>query len=134
MYSLSAASPFFLDIFGKISPDIEAGIRSAILPAILTWFITGLIMGFLVKRWDDGFFSGLLCSLIVWVFIMIVARIAILGDAILGILEIGYALIVFMLLVNSAAAILICIGGGVVGGLIYSKVLFRKRALIEQYM
>jgi hypothetical protein len=134
LYSLNAASPFFLDIFGAIGPEVQTGIQSAILPAILTWFITGLVMGFLVKRWDDGFFSGLLCSLCVWVFVIIASRIAILGTTQLGILEIGYVLIVFMMLVNSAAAILICMGGGVVGGLIYSKVLFRKQAMIEQYM
>jgi hypothetical protein len=133
LYSLNAASPFFMDIFGAIGPEVATAIQNAILPAILTWFITGLVMGFFCKRWEDGFFSGLLCSLIVWVFVIIASRIAILGDAQLGILEIGYALIVFMILVNSAAAILICLGGGVIGGLLYSKILFRKQALIEQY-
>jgi hypothetical protein len=133
LYSLNAASPFFMDIFGAIGPEIATAIQSAILPAILTWFSTGFVMGFFCTRWEDGFFSGLLCSLIVWVFVVIASRIAILGDAQLGILEIGYVLIIFMMLVNSAAAILICIAGGVLGGLLYSKVLFRKQALIEQY-
>jgi len=133
LYSLSAASPFFVQIFGAISPEVEEGIRSAILPAILTWAITGLVMGFLVKRWDDGFFSGLICGLLVWVFVVIATRIAILGTAELGILAIAEALIYFMMLVNSAAAILICMAGGVIGGLLYSKVLFRNQALIEQY-
>jgi len=134
LYSLNAASPFFMDIFGAIGPAVQAGIQSAILPAILTWFITGFVMGFLVKRWDDGFFSGLLCGLIVWFFTMIATRFALLGTTQLGIFTIAEILLYFLSLVNSAAAILICMAGGVVGGLVYSKVLFRKQALIEQYM
>ena len=135
LYSLNAASPFFLDLFADAGLlDVYSRIQDAVLPAILTWLIVGLVMGLLVKRWDDGFLSGLFCGLITFIFVVIGTRIAILGTAQLGILELGYILIVFMLLVNSAAAILICMAGGVLGGLIYSKVLFRTEAMIEEYM
>jgi len=133
LYSLNAASPFFLEIFGSI-PQFEAGIRAAILPAILTWFLTGLVMGLLAKRWDDGFLSGLLCGLVVWAFTIIATRFVILGTSQLGIFTIAELLMYFLSLVNSSAAIIICMAGGVVGGLLYSKILFRKQALIEQYM
>ncbi|MHA1648753.1 MAG: hypothetical protein ACTSYB_01060 [Candidatus Helarchaeota archaeon] len=134
LYSLNSASPFFMDIFSAIGPEVETAIRNAVLPAVLTWLITGFVMGLICKRWDDGFFSGLLCGLITWLFVVIASRIAILGTSQLGILELGYFLVVFMMLVNSAAAILICMAGGVLGGLLYSKVLFRQEALIEEYM
>ena len=134
LYSMNAASPFFMDIFSAIGPEVEAAINTAVLPAILTWFVTGFVMGIMVKRWDDGFISGLICGLATWIFVIIATRIIILGDAILGVLELGYILIVFMMLVNAAVAILICMAGGVIGGLLYSKVLFRQEALIEEYM
>ncbi|HUY00872.1 MAG TPA: hypothetical protein VMV49_15025 [Candidatus Deferrimicrobium sp.] len=133
LYSLNAASPFFADIFGAIGPEVQIFIQNATLPAILTWFITGFVLGFFAKRWDDGFFSGLLCGIAVWIFMIVASRIAILGNSQLGVLELGYIIIVFMLLVNSFAAFLICVCGGVLGGLLYSKVLFRRQALIEQY-
>lgn len=133
LYSLNAASPFFLNIFGSISPQLTEGISAAIVPAILTWFITGLVMGFLVRRWNDGFLSGLLCGLIVWLFITVATRFVLIGTAQLGIFTVAELLMYFLSLVNSAAAIIICIIGGVIGGLLWSKVLFRKQALIEQY-
>ncbi len=133
-YSLNASSPFFQDIFGAISVDVQNMLSMMVLPAILTWVITGFVIGLFCKRWDDGFLSGLICSLSVWVFVVIASRITLVGGNLFGILELGYILVIFMMLVNSAAAILICMGGGVVGGLLYSKVLFRRQALIEEYM
>ncbi len=137
LYSMNATSPFFVDlIFGIDNPyfvQIQAGINSAILPAILTWFITGFIMGLFCKRWDDGFFSGLLCGIVTFIFITIATRIAVLGTDQLGVLELGYLLIVFMMLVNSASAIFICMAGGIMGGFLYSKVLFRQKSLIGEY-
>ncbi len=134
LYSMNSASPFFMDLFSQMGPEVEAAISNAVLPAILTWFITGFVMGLLCKRWDDGFLSGLICGLASWVFVVIATRIAIVGSSTFGILELGYILLVFMMLVNSAAAILICMAGGVIGGLLYSKVLFRQESLIEEYM
>lgn len=133
-YSLNASSPFFQDIFGAIGPEVADMLNMMILPAILTWVITGFVMGFFCKRWDDGVLSGLLCSLIVWVFIVITSRITIAGGQTFGIFELGYILVIFMMLVNSAAAILLCMGGGMLGGLLYSKVLFREQSIIEDYV
>jgi len=134
LYSLNAPSPFFMDIFSAIGPDVATAIQLSILPAILTWLISGFVIGIICKRWEDGFIAGLLCGLITWTFIIITSRIAILGDAQLGVLELGYILVVFMMLVNSAAAIIICMAGGVLGGIVYSKILFRQESLIEEYM
>ncbi|TFG05483.1 MAG: hypothetical protein EU536_01905 [Promethearchaeota archaeon] len=134
LYSMNAASPFFMEVFSAIGPEVEVAIKAAWIPAILTWFVTGFTMGFVCRRWDDGFFSGLLCGIITFIIIQILARIAILGDAQLGAFELGYALVVFLLLVNSSVAVLICMLGGVIGGLLYSKVLFKERAEIAEYM
>ncbi|MHA1265714.1 MAG: hypothetical protein ACTSRS_10830 [Candidatus Helarchaeota archaeon] len=133
LYSLNAASPFFMDVFSAIGPEVETAIQGAWLPAILTWFITGFTMGLFCRRWDDGFFSGLLCGIVTFIIIQVMARIAVLGDAQLGAVELAYILVVFMLLVNSSVAVFICMAGGVIGGLLYSKVLFREEALIEEY-
>ena len=133
LYSMNAASPFFIDVFAAI-PGVEGIITGAAIPAILTWFITGFAMGFFCKRWDDGLFSALICGIVTFVIIQVMARIALLGDQTLGVLDLGYFLVVFMLLVNAAAAVFICMAGGVMGGLLYSKVLFRKQAMIEEYM
>lgn len=139
LYSMNAASPFFVDMFFHPSAPAEfqlvgQGILSAALPAVLTWFITGFVMGFFCKRWDDGLFSALLCGIATFIVIQVMARVAILGSDVLGVLELGYIILVFMLLVNSAAAVFICMAGGVLGGLLYSKVLFRRQAMIEEYM
>ncbi len=134
LYSMNAVSPFFMDIFSAIGPEVEVAIGGAMIPAILTWFITGFVMGFFCKRWDDGLFSALICGIVTFVIIQVMARIAILGDSTLGALELGYVIVVFMLLVNSAVAVLIAMAGGVTGGLLYSKVLFRRQSMIEEYM
>jgi hypothetical protein len=135
LYSLNAASPFFLDMFSAPElAEISTGIQQAVLPAILTWLITGFVMGIICKRWEDGFLAGLFCGLITWIFVVIGTRIAVLGSTQLGVLELGYILIVFMMLVNASVAILICMAGGVLGGIVYSKILFRQEALIEEYM
>jgi len=134
LYSMNAASPFFMDIFGAIDPAVELAIREAVIPAVLTWFITGFVMGFFCKRWDDGLFSALICGIVTFVIIQVMARIAILGDQTLGVVDLAYFLVVFMLLVNSSVAVFICMAGGILGGLLYSKVLFRTQSMIEEYM
>lgn len=133
LYSMNAASPFFMDIFGGIIGVTEF-ISVATLPAILTWFITGFAMGFFCKRWDDGLFSGLLCGIVTFIVMQVMARFVLLGNMALGVGELAYIIMVFSLLVNSAVAVLICMAGGVFGGLLYSKVLFRTQAMIEEYM
>ncbi|NVM56310.1 MAG: hypothetical protein HWN66_21615, partial [Candidatus Helarchaeota archaeon] len=134
LYTLNAASPFFVDIFSAFGTEIEDMLGMMVLPAILTWFITGFTMGFICKKWEDGFLSGIFCGLVTWVFLVVGTRIAIFGSSTFGPGELFFILAVFMMLVNSAAAILICIGGGVLGALFYSKVLYRKKAMIEEYM
>ena len=137
LFSMNAASPFFLDVFGAIEfggTSADTFINNSMLPAVLTWLITGFVMGFFCKRWDDGLFSALICGIVTFVIIQVMARIAILGDQTLGVADLAYFLVVFMLLVNSSVAVFICMAGGILGGLLYSKVLFRTQAMIEEYM